>query len=434
MPPLSNFPVLVILQNPDFRLMWAARWVHEISRRMELLVLGYLIYELTDSVFQVSLISVFLNGPRPPLSLVAGMLADRLDRWRILAGIHTFYLLVASALLALLILDLIQPRYVFFAILLQGTAKVLDDPTRRAALFDLAGGARIAHAMSLETITNNVGKILGPLAGGLLIAFYGFTGAYMVLVTLDLIAAGLMLKMRLPKGATLVGRDREFLQGIKSGIGHSFSNKFVLGVLSISLVMNGMVLPLQYFIPVIATEVLKVGPALGGVIGAAEGIGTLIGAIIIGTRRNYTFHGRYFVIGAMIVAVGVAAVAWSPWFLVSFLLLFGAGVGQAGFSTMQSTILLLSSPAEMRGRIMGSQGLVNGLGHLIGGLEIGAIAQAFTISLALGINAGVGLLLMLPVVLLTPLVRRPLEAYRSTAGIGAATTAVETDPRPGQAG
>ena len=434
MPPLSNFPVLVILQNPDFRLMWAARWVHEISRRMELLVLGYLIYELTDSVFQVSLISVFLNGPRPPLSLVAGMLADRLDRWRILAGIHTFYLLVASALLALLILDLIQPWYVFFAILLQGTAKVLDDPTRRAALFDLAGGARIAHAMSLETITNNVGKILGPLAGGLLIAFYGYTGAYMVLVTLDLIAAGLMLKMRLPKGATLVGRDREFLQGIKSGIGHSFSNKFVLGVLSISLVMNGMVLPLQYFIPVIATEVLKVGPALGGVIGAAEGIGTLIGAIIIGTRRNYTFHGRYFVIGAMIVAVGVAAVAWSPWFLVSFLLLFGAGVGQSGFSTMQSTILLLSSPAEMRGRIMGSQGLVNGLGHLIGGLEIGAIAQAFTISLALGINAGVGLLLMLPVVLLTPLVRRPVEAFRSTAGIGAATTAVETDPRPGQAG
>ena len=292
MPSLSNIPVVVILQNPDFRLMWAARWVHEISRRMELLVLGYLIYELTDSAFQVGLISVFLNGPRPPLSLVAGMLADRLDRWRILTGIHTFYLLVASGLLVLLILDLIHPWYVFLAILLQGTAKVLDDPTRRAALFDLAGEARIAHAMSLETITNNGGKILGPLAGGLLIALYGYTGAFIVLVTLDLIAACLMFRMRLPKAASLAGRDRVFSQGIKSGIGHSFSNKFVLGVLSISLVMNGMVLPLQYFIPVIATDLLKVGPALGGVIGSAEGVGTLMGAIIIATRRNYTFHGR----------------------------------------------------------------------------------------------------------------------------------------------
>ena len=418
MPAFSGIPALMVLQNPDFRLLWAARWVHEISRRMELLVLGYLIYELTDSAFQVGLISAFLNGPRPPLSLVAGMLADRLDRWRILTGIHTFYLLVASALLALLLLELIHPWFVFFAILLQGTAKVLDDPTRRAALFDLAGQDRIAHAMSLETITNNVGKILGPIAGGLLIAFYGFTGAYMVLVALDLVAAVLIFKLRLPEAAAVVGRDRAFWRGIKSGIGHSFSNKFVLGVLSISLVMNGMVLPLQYFIPVIATEVLEVGPALGGVIGAAEGIGTLVGAVVIGSRRNYTFHGRYFAIGAMIVGVGVAAVAWSPWFLVSFLLLFSAGVGQSGFSTMQSTILLLSSPAEMRGRIMGSQGLVNGLGHLIGGVEIGAIASAFTISIAIGVNAGVGLLLMLPVMLLTPLVKRPVEVYRSRVAVG----------------
>ena len=106
---------------------------------MELIVLGYLIYELTDSAFQVGLISVFLNGPRPPLSLVAGMLADRLDRWRILAGIHAFYLLVAAGILALLFLEMVQPWHIFLAILLQGTAKVLDDPTRRAALFDLAG-------------------------------------------------------------------------------------------------------------------------------------------------------------------------------------------------------------------------------------------------------------------------------------------------------
>ena len=101
---------------------------------------------------------------------------------------------------------------------------------------------------------------------------------------------------------------------------------------------------------------------------------------------------------------------------------------------MQSTILLLASPAEMRGRIMGSQGLVNGLGHLVGGAEIGVIAQAFGISLAIGINAGAGLLLMLPVVLLTPLVWRPVESYYNTASVDAATAGLRTDQRPGQAG
>ena len=409
---IRSVPVLEVLQNRNFQFLWAARWIHEISRRMELIVLGYLILELTGSAFQVGLISVFLNGPRPPLSLVAGMLADRLDRWRILVGMHTVYLLIAACILALLALGSIQPWHVFLAVLLQGTAKVLDDPTRRASLFDLAGQDRIAHAMSLETITNNGGKILGPMAGGIIVQFYGFTGAFIVLVVLDLIAAFLIFKMRLPDRSATIVRDTAFLQGIRSGIGHSFSDKFVLGVLTISLVMNAMVLPLQYFIPVIATDVLKVGPALGGLLGSADGIGAFIGAIIIGARRRYTFHGRYFVIGALIVGVGVVAVAWSPWFVVSFMLLLGAGVGQSGFSTMQSTILMLSSPAEMRGRIMGSQGLVNGLGHLIGGVEIGAIAQAFTISLAIGINAGVGILFMLPVILLTPLVKRPIELYR----------------------
>ena len=409
---MRNVPVLVVLQDRNFQFLWAARWIHEISRRMELIVLGYLILELTGSAFAVGLISVFLNGPRPPLALVAGMLADRLDRWRILVGMHTVYLFIAAGLLVLLIYQLVEPWHVFLAILLQGTAKVLDDPTRRAALFDLAGQDRIAHAMSLETITNNGGKVIGPMIGGFMVQFYGFTGAFIVLVALDLVAVFLIFKMRLPEGSAQMVRDTAFWSGIKSGIGHSFSNKFVLGVLTISLVMNGMILPLQYFIPVVATDVLKVGPALGGILGAADGIGAFIGAIIIGGRSRYTFHGRYFVIGALVVGAGVAIVAWSPWFAVSFLVLLCAGMGQSGFSVMQSTILLLSSPAEMRGRIMGSQGLVNGLGHLVGGVEIGAIAQAFTISLAIGINAGIGILLMLPVILLTPLVWRPVEVYR----------------------
>ena len=409
---ISNAPVFVVLQDRNFQRLWAARWIHEISRRMELITLGYLVLELTDSAFKVGLISVFLNGPRPPLALVAGMLADRLDRWRILATIHTIYLLLASCLLALLILDLIEEWHVFLVVLAQGTAKVLDDPTRRASLFDLAGQDRIAHAMSLETMTNNGGKILGPIAGGLLVEFYGFTGAFIVLVALDLVSAVLIWRMRLPERSMLIVRDTAFFAGIRSGISHSFSDKFVLGVLTISLVMNGMVLPLQYFIPVIATDVLMKGPALGGLLGAADGIGAFVGAMIIATRRNYSFHGRYFAFGAIIVAVGVAAVAWSPWFLVSFLALFTAGVGQSGFSTMQSTILMLSTAPEMRGRIMGSQGLVNGLGHLIGGFEIGAIAQAFTISLAIGLNAGIGLLLMAPVMILTPLIKRAVEPYQ----------------------
>ena len=153
---------------------------------------------------------------------------------------------------------------------------------------------------------------------------------------------------------------------------------------------------------------MQVGPPLGGLLGSAEGIGTLIGASIIAPRRNIGHHGRLFVLGALAVATAVTLVAWSPWFIVSFTLLLLGGVGQAGFSTMQSSILLLASQPELRGRVMGSQGLVNGAGHLVGGTEIGAVAGAFGISIAIGLNAGFGLLMFIPVVLFTPLVWQQL--------------------------
>ena len=404
----SGIPVLAVLQNRDFRILWGARTVHEVSRRMELLALGYLILQLTDSAFQVGLISVFLNAPRPFLSLFAGLVADRLNRRHILVGVHTIYFVITAILLSLLITDNIQPWQVFIAILVQGSAKVLDDPSRRTVIFDLAGQERIASAMSLETITNNCGKIVGPLVAGVLIAGTGFTGVFAVLVALDLVCMLLLFLLRLPNSVPSRGPAPSVWRGLVEGVRHSVSNRMVLGVLWMSLIMNALVFPIQYFIPVIAEDLLKVGPTLGGLLGSAEGIGTLIGACIIAPRRNIRYHGRLFVIGALAVALAVTLVAWSPWFIVSFSLLLLGGVGQAGFSTMQSSILLLASQPDLRGRVMGSQGLVNGVGHLLGGTEIGAVAGAFGISLAIGLNAGAGLLMFVPVVLFTPLMWQQL--------------------------
>ena len=371
---------------------------------MELLVLGYLILDMTSSVFQVGLLAVFLNLPRPFMSPFAGVLADRLDRRRIMIGVHATFFGIAIVVLGLLITEAIQPWHIFIAAFVQGSVKVLDDPSRRTAIADLAGSDHLASAMSLETITNNSGKILGPFAGGALVAGPGFAVAYGILAMLDLAVFLLMIRVRLPRRVPAGGAKIAISQSLLEGIKHSISNRMVLGVLCISLIMNALVLPIQYFIPVIASELLKVGPILGGLLGSAEGIGTLIGASIIALKRQIRYHGRLFIAGALITALGVTLVAWSPWFLVSFLLLLMAGVGQAGFSTMQSTILLLSSAPEMRGRTMGAQGTVNGLGHLVGDYEIAAIASIFGIGLAIGLNAGAGLLLILPVTLLTPLI------------------------------
>jgi len=399
-------PAFDVLKNGDFRTLWTVKAVNEISRRMELLTLGYLVLRMTDSPFQVGLIAVFLNLPRPFFSLFAGLVADRLDRRRVLIGVHAIYSVISTVLLLLLVMGAVEPWHVFIAIFLQGSAKTLDDPSRRTAIFDLAGRERLASAMSLETINNNSGKIAGPLIGGVLIASTGFVGSYAVILALDAVSLLMISRLKLPHRPLGEGAPVQVWRSLREGLGHSMSNRMVLGVLSMSLIMNSLVFPIQYFIPVIASDLLMVGPTLGGLLGSAEGIGNFLGGIILAVRRNIGQYGRVFAIGALLVAVMVTLVAWSPWFAVSFSLLLLGGLGQAGFSTMQSTILLLESAPEMRGRTMGAQGVVNGMGHLVGGTEIGAIASTFGIGIAIGLNAGAGIMLILLVMVLTPLVKR----------------------------
>ena len=419
MPDLTVIPAFDVLKNGDFRTLWTVKVVNEVSRRMELLALGYLVLRMTDSPFQVGLIAVFLNLPRPFFSLFAGLVADRLDRRRVLIGVHAIYSVISTVLLSLLVMGAIQPWHVFIAIFLQGSAKVLDDPSRRTAIFDLAGRERLASAMSLETINNNSGKIAGPLIGGVLIASTGFVGSYAAILALDAVSLLIISRLKLPHRPLGEGTPVQVWRSLREGLGHAMSNRMVLGVLSMSLIMNSLVFPIQYFIPVIASDLLMVGPTLGGLLGSAEGIGNFLGGIILAVRRDIGHYGRIFAIGALLVAVMVALVAWSPWFAVSFSLLLLGGLGQAGFSTMQSTILLLESEPEMRGRTMGAQGVVNGMGHLVGGTEIGAIANAFGIGIAIGLNAGAGILLIFLVMVLTPLVKRH-------AGVAVQANAIST--------
>ena len=121
---------------------------------------------------------VFLNLPRPILSLFTGMIADRLNRRYILLSAQGLNLIVAATLLGLFATDLIQPWHAFVAVFLQGTARSFEDPSKRTSVFDMVGPGRIVHAMSLDALSNTTGKLIGSILGGILLRFVGFNGAY----------------------------------------------------------------------------------------------------------------------------------------------------------------------------------------------------------------------------------------------------------------
>jgi MFS family permease len=183
----------------------------------------------------------------------------------------------------------------------------------------------------------------------------------------------------------------------------------VLGVLCITIIMNALAFSYVQLLPVVARDHLGVGPALMGLLASADGMGTLVGALLLAALGRLPAHGRIFALGALLEVTSLLAFAASPWFAVSFALLFFVGLGNSGFSTMQSTIILLSAAPGMRGRAVGILGLCIGSTPL-GLLELGAVAVVSGAPTAIGINAATAILLMIPVLTFTPLMSGPAVA------------------------
>ena len=403
----SNVPALAVLQDRDFRAIWYAGGLHEVSRRMELLILSWLILQTTDSPFMLGLVLVFNNVPRPVFSLFSGLVADRFSRRRILVLAQGVNTLLAGMVLTLIVMESIASWHVFLAVFMQGLTKCLEDPSRRTAIMDIVGERRLVNALSLDQMSNTIGKMSGPLLGGVLVDAAGFNGAYIMVVATNLVTLGFLLRVRIPFYQRGGGQMEPVWRSLGISLRHAFHHPALLGMLYVTIVMNALAFPVQQFIPAIGRDHLMVGASLVGLLAAAEGLGQLIGAGLMALTRNLQYHGRIFMIGSTIVLVMAILFVWSPWYALAFTLLTIAGIGQSGFGTMQSSITMLSAPRELRGRMMGLMSFCIGLGTPLGTLEIGAVAAAFSTQWAITVNALAGAFLLLPAVVFTPLVWRP---------------------------
>ena len=400
-------PIFSVLQNADFRSLWYVGGLAEVARWMELLVLSWLVLQITDSAFQLGLVLVFNNLPWTFFSVFTGFIADRYNRQRMLIVSATINIISATILLTLILFDLIHPWHVFLVAFAVGVARSLDEPCRRTGILDIVGERRLVNAMSLEVINGTTGRMVGPLLAGVLIDTVDFTGAYSVLLVFHIsIMALLTLRVRIPLVRKYTQRE-PIWKGLRVAVNYALHSPMLLGLLYVTFVMNALAFPVRQFIPVIGRDHLHVGATLVGLLVSSEGFGQLIGAGVMALTRNLQYLGRVYVLGSVAVLVMAMLFVWSPWYALAFGLLAMGGIGQAGFSAMQGTITMLTAPPDMRGRMLGLVGVCIGAGTPLGTLEMGALA-GISAQWAISGNAMVGMVLLLPVFLLTPLVWKPV--------------------------
>ena len=400
--------ILAVLGNRDFRLLWLGGGADNSGRWMEAVVMALLMLDIGGSALQVALLFAFRWTPMLLFALVSGMVADRANRRLVMIVARGVAVVVTAILLVLVASGGARPEHLFVGSLLLGWLYVLEFPSRRSFIYELVGSRELVGAMSLETISTTIGRLLGPLAGGIIVGQAGFTVAFATLVALYSLAFVFVVLVRTRLPARSSGRFAIW-ETAKTGFGYAFRNPVVRAVLSGTIIFNALAFSVESLFPVVAKEHLGVGPELTGVLISAQSFGTLGAALAIGMLPNLRYHGRVFCIGMAIQLVSLIGFALSPWYTLSFALLLCSGLGAAGFSTMQSTIIMLSSPPEIRGAALGVLGQCIGVAA-VGGVIVGLVADYLSAQAAVGLSTGLGLVLLIPVIAFTPLVKSPISA------------------------
>jgi MFS family permease len=370
---------------------------------MDLVLLGWLAFQLTDSPFMVAVAAFARSAPMMLLGPFTGLLADRMHRGRVLVFTQALGVVTGLALAALFFTGRGGFWPMVALAVLFGVLWAVDFPARRTALYALVGPRRVASAVSLETVSMQVAKMVGPVLAGVGLARVGPAPCYLAVAALY--AAGLLVFIGLPAqigGPS--GRERaSVVASLGAGFREAWHEPTVRAVLIITVLMNVLFFPYQHMLPVFAREVLRVGPEWLGALVAADGLGALLGALAIASRRGFLPPGRLFALSVLVapfLLLAFTGLRW-PWACLAVLVLTGAA--ESGFAAMQSTLVLLSAPAESRGRAMGILSACIGT-QPAGTLWIGFLATGVGVPLAMALNGAVALLAMLPAA--WPLARR----------------------------
>jgi MFS family permease len=403
-----NPDLLTLLKNRNYRLLWTTATINNAAEMSEVLVSSWLVLHLTGSPFQVAMVGVSRTVSMIGFSLFAGAIGDRFNRRDVLLFSHAISLVAALGVLLILAFGEITPWHLFLAAGIRGTGRAFDNTNRRALVFQIVGTTNIVRAISLEFVGMSIGRTVGPLltgvllqvdqnaiwATGILVGGYILSLANLALLKVD--ASGHRLD------------NANVISSITEGFRYAIRSSPILAILVTTVGMN-VLFQYQIFIPVIAEEYLGIGAALMGLLAASDGMGKVTGAIIMGAFSGYIRRqGLIFWWGSIGVSVCLLGFALSPWFMVSFLLLFLMGASHTGFATMQSSILLIASPSKLHGRMGGVQQIAVGAGQM-GSVEIGALATVLTLPLALALNAIGGIVILLLVAVFMPVLRRPIR-------------------------
>ena len=381
------------IHSRDFWLLWTATLATSLGFWMEQIVMSWFILQLSDSPFILGLAHALRMAPFFIFGILAGSIADKLDRRLLIRLVVGIKLIVSVGLGTLAALDLASTNAVILIGVIYGTANAFLLTIRPAYIHDIVGPTQVINGISVNQIAWRVMGLPGALFGGAAILWIGMEGAFYLMSISYALALFFLMYLKTTSHSDSSNRTTVWGNFVE-GLTLIRTNSKVLHLLLI--VMTAEVLAFSHVsvLPIFADDVLNVGSGGFGILSAARASGSILGVLLLAIAGEGISKGKTLLTSVVIYSLALICFSFSTMFLLSLFIFLIVGIAAAIFDALQQVLLQLNVDDKQRGMAMGIWVLGVGVGPL-GHLEVGILAEYLGAPSALAINGSLLLVFFL---------------------------------------
>ncbi len=385
------------LRHHNYRLFFFGQLVSVIGTWMQTVAIGWIVYQLSNSALTLGVVRFLSAIPITFLTLVGGVVADRMEKRRVVVLTESTAMVLAFLLAALVYFGVVKIWHIALIGLLEGITDAFDIPTRQSFVVEMVGKDDLMNAIALNSSMFNGARVFGPALAGILIGVVGLTGCFFLNGLSYVAVVAAYLAMRLPATAPRETRQ-SFWNETLEAFRYVRSNRTLRAIISLVTVVSLFGWPYSVLLPVIARDVLHTGVKGYGFLMAANGLGALCGALTLASlgdspHKREFFFGGLFGFSTMLLLFALSRVYWlsaaalaaSGWFMIIF------------FATA-NTAVQTRTPDELRGRVMGIYALaflgLTPFGSILAGATAKLTSAPLTIAIGAIICAAAALIVM----------------------------------------
>jgi MFS family permease len=397
------------LRYREFRLIWYGQVFASMATWMDSVARGWLIYELTNSSFQLGLVRGVQALPILLLSPIAGSTADLYSRKMQVMIAQVVDGLLYAAVAILILTGEIQAWHVYATSIGLATVQTFQQPSRASMISDAVPPGSLTNAIGLNAIVFNVARTAGPALAGVLIAVFGTAGSYTVQAIFYLLATVWTVKLRAenrlsPSTVGHSGEGESFGESVIAGWKFSWRNQEVRAGLLVVTFASLLLIPFSTLLPVFARDILAVGAQGQGLLLTSMGVGALLSSVLVASLGDRMPRGLVMIGGVGIYGILVVIFSASSSFVLSMFVMTLIGLCHVTSHALVQTVIQAYSPPEFRGRTMAifhmSQVIL-----VMGAMLIGALSTLVGSQWAATSMSVLGTLAMLAIYVLMPRAR-----------------------------